>query len=216
MVGLAAGRLWANGGVEYFSNLLNWMQNASLLMLIGGLRGVVTRLTLWLALLGGSIATGKGKHINIDVVMRFLSPKMRVPVAVLGWLAAAVMCLAGSWGFVDHIAIALFHVQPFEARARAPRTRGSSKMCPTPAGEKISGEVLHDMGTDLFVIRRQLSLDVGSFPRVRRRDEVQRLPDRRRVEHVGERGGLGLALPGRAGRRVDRAGRQARGSTSLP
>ena len=71
IVGLACGRLWANGGVGYFSNLLNWMQGASLLALIGGLRGVATRLTLWLALLGASIATAKGKHINIDVVMRF-------------------------------------------------------------------------------------------------------------------------------------------------
>ena len=82
VAGLVLGRLWANAGVEYFSNVLNWMQNASLLMLIGGLRGVVTRLTLWLALLGGSIATAKGKHINIDVVMRFLTPKMRIPVAI--------------------------------------------------------------------------------------------------------------------------------------
>ncbi len=29
-LGLACGRLWANGGVEYFENLLNWMQSASL------------------------------------------------------------------------------------------------------------------------------------------------------------------------------------------
>ena len=112
--GLLFGRVWANVGVEYFSNLLNWMQNASLLMLIGGLRGVVTRLTLWLALLGGSIATAKGKHINIDVVMRFLTPRMRIPVAVLGWVAAAVMCISGAWGFVDHIGIALFHMKPSE------------------------------------------------------------------------------------------------------
>jgi TRAP-type C4-dicarboxylate transport system permease small subunit len=164
VLGLAAGRLWANGGTEYFENFLNWMQGASLLMLIGGLRGVATRLTLWLALLGASLATANGKHINIDVVMRFLSPKMRVPVAVLGWLAAAVMCLAGTWGFVDHIAIALFHVQPFEACA-AGASVPKSGLCPTPAAEKLE-RVAHRMGTDLFIIGRQLTLDLRSFPRV--------------------------------------------------
>jgi TRAP-type C4-dicarboxylate transport system permease small subunit len=163
--GLAAGRLWANGGVEYFANFLNWMQSASLLMLIGGLRGVATRLTLWLALLGASLATANGKHINIDIVMRFLTPKMRVPVAVTGWLAAAVMCIAGAWGFFDHIAIALFHVRPFTTCSAGEAGAGKSGQCPTPAGEKI-GHVLHEMGTDAFVIGRQLSLDVGSFPRV--------------------------------------------------
>ena len=169
VVGLGCGRLWANGGVEYFENFLNWMQSASLLMLIGGLRGVATRLTLWLALLGASLATANGKHINIDVVMRFLTPRMRVPVSVTGWVAAAVMCTAGAWGFFDHIAIALFHVHPFttcsaEEVAAASVTRKPA-ICPTPAGEKI-GHVLHDMGTDWFVIRRQFSLDLRSFPRV--------------------------------------------------
>jgi len=164
VVGLAGARLWANGGSEYFENFLNWMQSASLLMLIGGLRGVATRLTLWLALLGASLATANGKHINIDVVMRFLSPRMRVPVAVLGWVAAAVMCIAGAWGFVDHIAIALFHVHPFGACAPGEEVPKNG-LCATPASEKL-GHVLHDMSTDWFVIRRQLTLDVRSFPRV--------------------------------------------------
>ena len=67
VVGLALGRLWPNGGVSYFSNLLNWMQGASLLSLIGGLRGVATRLTLWLALLGGSIATQIGTALPVSL-----------------------------------------------------------------------------------------------------------------------------------------------------
>jgi TRAP-type C4-dicarboxylate transport system permease small subunit len=158
--GLLLGRVWANAGVEYFSNLLNWMQNASLLMLIGGLRGVVTRLTLWLALLGGSIATAKGKHINIDVVMRFLTPRMRIPVAVLGWVAAAVVCISGAWGFVDHIGIALFHMKPSEACKDDP-----TKDCRVPASEKL-GHIAHEMSTDLFMVGRQMSLDVRTLPRV--------------------------------------------------
>jgi len=163
-LGLAGGRLWANGGVEYFSNLLNYMQSASVLMLIGGLRGVATRLTLWLALLGASLATANGKHINIDVVMRFLTPRVRVPVAVLGWVAAAAMCTAGAWGFFDHIAIALFHVHP-TTTCDGGGQPGKGAPCPTPASAKIS-EVARDIGTDLFIVRRQASLDLRTWPRV--------------------------------------------------
>jgi TRAP-type C4-dicarboxylate transport system permease small subunit len=165
LVGLGCGRLWANGGVEYFENFLNWLQSASLLMLIGGLRGVATRLTLWLALLGASLATANGKHINIDVVMRFLTPRMRVPVAITGWVAAAVMCIAGAWGFFDHITIALFHVQPFTTCADGAEPAGKSGLCPVPPTQKVA-RVLHDVGTDLFVVGRQMSLDVSSLPRV--------------------------------------------------
>src|SRR5262249_42154869 len=74
-VGLSS---WSRASIEWSSNFLNWTQNASILMLFGGLRGVVTRLTLWLALLGASIATSKGKHINVDVVVRAIKPKARV------------------------------------------------------------------------------------------------------------------------------------------
>jgi hypothetical protein len=169
VLGLVLGRLWANVGVEYFSNVLNWMQNASLLMLIGGLRGVVTRLTLWLALLGGSLATAKGKHINIDIVMRFLTPTMRVPVAVLGWLVAAVMCVSGAWGFVDHIGIALFHVRAngacMEDRVDPASVRIAPRDCPLPPTEKLA-QIAHAMRTDLFLVGRQLSLDARTLPRV--------------------------------------------------
>jgi TRAP-type C4-dicarboxylate transport system permease small subunit len=160
ILGLAGGRLWANGGVGYFSNLLNWMQGASLLTLIGGLRGVATRLTLWLALLGASIATAKGKHINIDVVMRFLSPRMRVPVALVGWIAAAVMCTAGAWGFVDHIAIALFHAPPSEPCKDDPK-----KDCRVSGADKLS-HVGTAVSTDMFLVGRQISLDLKSLPHV--------------------------------------------------
>jgi TRAP-type C4-dicarboxylate transport system permease small subunit len=158
--GLFLGRVWVRIGVEYFSNLLNWLQNASLLMLVGGLRGLGTRFTLWLALLGASIATAKGKHINVDVVMRFLHPKMRVPVAVLGWLAASLMCLAGVVGFADHIAI-----ESFKAPATQPCPEDKNKDCDVAPGEKL-GIVTHEVGNDFFLMGRQISLDVKSIPRV--------------------------------------------------
>ena len=160
LVGMFGARLWANSGSTYFSNLLNWMQTASFLTLVGGLRGVATRLTLWLALLGGSLATAQGKHINIDVVMRFLTPKMRVPVAVLGWVAAAIMCFAGVWGFFDHIAI-----ESFKSPAVEPCPRDSTKTCDAPAWKKIA-HVGAEMGRDFFLFRRQLALDAKSFPKV--------------------------------------------------
>lgn len=148
LVGLASGALWRSVGIEYASNALNWMQNASVVMLFGGLRGMATRLTLWVALLGASLATAQGKHINIDVVMRFAAPKLRAPIAILGWLVAAIVCFSAAIGFSDHIAIADFKVD--------------STIAP---GEKIH-EVSKEMGHDAFLFGRQASLDVRSLPRV--------------------------------------------------
>jgi TRAP-type C4-dicarboxylate transport system permease small subunit len=160
VIGLLLGPRWANLGRDYFSNLLNWMQTASVLMLIGGLRGLATRLTLWLALLGASIATAKGKHINVDVVMRFLTPKTRVHVALVTWSAAAFMCVAAAIGFTDHIAIESYKAPAFKSCAG-----DASQVCDTTPGEKMS-HVLHGVRTDLFLLGRQISLDLKSLPRV--------------------------------------------------
>jgi len=160
LVGLLASFAWADWGAAYCSNLLNWMQSASVLTLIGGLRGVATRLTLWLALLGASLATAQGKHINVDVVMRFLTPRMRVPVAVLGWTAAAVVCFAGVWGFFDNIAIVDFHAPVTEPCAADP-----AQTCDVPAGARIA-HVGKELGGDLFLLGRQISLDWKTFPKV--------------------------------------------------
>ena len=160
VVGFLGARAWASSGSTYFSNLLNWMQTASFLTLIGGLRGVATRLTLWLALLGGSLATAQGKHINIDVVMRFLTPKLRMPAAVLGWLAAATMCFAGVWGFFDHIAI-----ESFKSPAVEPCKKDPTQSCDPLVTTKVA-HVSEEMGRDFFLLRRQISLDVKSFPKV--------------------------------------------------
>lgn len=163
IVGALAAKLWANAGADYFSNLLNWMQGASMLTLIGGLRGLVTRLTLWLALLGGSLATGQGKHINIDVVMRFVSPRVRVPVAALGWMAACVMCVAGVWGFFDHIAIQDFIKN--EVEYTRPCDHDPDAICEITPSEKWS-KVTHEIRTDIFLLNRQASLDLRTLPKV--------------------------------------------------
>jgi Tripartite ATP-independent periplasmic transporters, DctQ component len=162
LVGLATGKLWSHVGVSYASNFQNWIQNASVFLLFGGLRtpGLATRLTLWLALLGASIATSQGKHINVDVIMRFLTPKMRVPVAIVGWTAAACVCLAGAWGFFDHIAIQSFHVPK-----DVPCPNDATKLCDPTASQELA-KVEHDLGNDMFLLGRQMSLDWMTFPKV--------------------------------------------------
>ena len=141
-VGLFVGRASGNAGAGYFSNLLNWQQDCSWLTLLGGLRGVGTELTWWLAMLGASIATGGGKHINIDALLRFLRPKLRVPSILIGWVMSAIVCFAGVWGFFDHISIGSFGA-PADAAA----------------GEKVS-IVMREGGRHFFLLRRQLSLDL--------------------------------------------------------
>jgi TRAP-type C4-dicarboxylate transport system permease small subunit len=153
-------RSWSHGSVTYASNLLNWMQNASVLMLFGGLRGFVTRMTLWLALLGASIATSKGKHINVDVLVRMMKPETRTRVAALTWSVAALVCFGAMLGFSDYIMIA-----DFRLNAERPCAPESTEVCQVPAGEKISA-VLHDAGNDSFLLGRQASLDLRSLPRV--------------------------------------------------
>ena len=160
IAGIFGGRLWASVGAEYFSNLLNWLQSASTLTLLGGLRGVATRLTLWVALLGASLATAQGKHINVDVVMRFLPIKMRVPVAVIGWMAACAVCTTGAYGFVDHLSIAEFRIME-----QGPCEGDPTNTCTYTAGKRLS-LVKHEMGNDLFLLGRQMSLDLKTGPRV--------------------------------------------------
>jgi Tripartite ATP-independent periplasmic transporters, DctQ component len=136
------------GLVDYFDNVKGWLQDGSTLALLGGLRGLATRLTLWLALLGGSLATSSGKHIHIDVVFRFLPKWSRVPVAVMNYLFAAAVCLAAVWGFFDHIAITSF---------------GSN--ADDRAGVKIEN-AFHHVGNHAFFTRKQIGLDLRTLPHV--------------------------------------------------
>ena len=158
--GLVIGTQFGDFGVAYFGNLLAWLQNASFLVFFGGASDIAKRLTLWLALLGASVATGQGKHINVDVVMRFLTPRARVPVAVLGWMVAAVVCFAGVWGFFDHVAVV-----DYKAPITVPCAGAADKDCPAPPGSKIDF-VWKQTQRDLFLSGRQISLDLKTFPKV--------------------------------------------------
>ncbi len=158
--GWILGKFWGETGVMYFSNVFAWLENASILVFFGGVNEIAKRLTLWLALLGASLATAQGKHINVDVVMRFLGPRARVPVAVLGWIAAAVVSIAASWGFFDYVA-----VEELRAPTSIPCPGDDTKHCPAPPGSKVD-VVTSAMGRDLFLVGRQLSLDIRTLPKV--------------------------------------------------
>ena len=160
VLGFLLGSQWGDFGVEYFSNLLSWLQNASFLVFFGGASDIAKRLTLWLALLGASVATAQGKHINVDVVMRFLTPRARVPVAVLGWMVAAVVCFVGIWGFFDHVAVVDYRV-PVDVPCAADAT----KLCANPPSAKIA-KVWKDTRRDMFLAGRQISMDLKTVPKV--------------------------------------------------
>jgi hypothetical protein len=155
LIGFVLARRWANVGVEWSSNLLNWYQQASTLTLFGGLRGVGTRLTLLLALIGGSLATAAGHHITIDLVTRFLKPKVRKPVTLIGWVGAAIICFTASWGYLDHIAI-----ENFEAKNDA------------TVGQKMSA-VAHGLSEGWFSLRKQVALDFKSLPHMLKGEPYQ-------------------------------------------
>ena len=96
-------------------------------------------------MLGASLATGTGKHINIDALLRFVRPKVRVPAMLFGWVAASVVCFSAVWGFFDHIAIGSFGA-PADAAA----------------SDKVS-VVLHEGDRHLFLLRKQVGLDTRTL-----------------------------------------------------
>jgi len=49
-------------------------------------------LVLWVGFLGASLATQQEKHINIDLVTRFLGPKPTNVIRIVTYLFAAVVC----------------------------------------------------------------------------------------------------------------------------
>ncbi|CUS78472.1 TRAP-type C4-dicarboxylate transport system, small permease component [Candidatus Kryptonium thompsonii] len=60
---------------------------------------------LWLAFIGASIATRENRHINIDVLTRLLSPKLKKIVSVLTNLFALSVCLILLKSSIDFIKI---------------------------------------------------------------------------------------------------------------
>lgn len=132
MVALLAGVsawAWRDLGVSWASNVLGWLQDGSLLTWCGGLRGVGTRLTLALGMLGAALATAGGRHVSIDVVSRVFDGGARRWLSRASGVVAAVVCFAAAWGFFDFTAIDAFGAPPAAARAEkwSVTTRGLSR-----------------------------------------------------------------------------------------
>lgn len=158
VVAIVVAPMWRKTGVEYFGHLQNWLQEGSSFAMLGGLRGVGTRFTILLALVGGSLAAASGKHISIDVVLRFLPNRLKIPVFALSSISTAAVLLASAWGFVDYIAIESFNFKPADMQMAASAPKVS-------AGEELSFVVKH-VRSDLFLFRKQVALDFSALPHV--------------------------------------------------
>lgn len=133
---------------NYLANLRDWLQNASILTFLGGIRGLAAHLTIVLALLGASLATASGKHIAIDVALRFLPMRLVRPMVAFNAVAAGLISMVLVWGFFDQIAIRSYNA---EADANA--------------GAKAAA-VQQQLGQHIFLARKQIALDVRTLPRV--------------------------------------------------
>lgn len=65
---------------------------------------LLRHILLWLGFLGAAIATSEHRHINIDALRRFLSPRVRTVVDSITDLFASMICFLlakASWTFVQ-------------------------------------------------------------------------------------------------------------------
>jgi TRAP-type C4-dicarboxylate transport system permease small subunit len=175
VIGLALGKSWASTGADFFANIYSWLQSSSSLVMFNGLRGFSSRMTLLVALLGASIATAKAKHINVDFAMRALPERFRLPAAVMGWTAAAAVCVMSAYAFFDFIAIG-----NFQAPSKIECTDGTkgpegTGLCDPPFSTKWE-KVMSTTKKDLFVARRQIALDVTTFGRVMKGEKFSEMP----------------------------------------
>ncbi|MFP6686526.1 MAG: TRAP transporter small permease subunit, partial [Polyangiaceae bacterium] len=163
LVGLIIAKLWRGVGIDYFQGLLAWLQEGSTVALFGGLKGLSTRLTMLVALLGASLAAATGTHINIDVVVRFIPKSLRKTVAIASAVATATVCLLASYGFLDFIAVTAF--------------KADTNVSMTAKVSKVSD----GLGEQFFVWRKQLILDIDALPHVLaggRYDDAERMNGR--------------------------------------
>ena len=136
-------------GVAWAGNVLGWLQDGSLLTWCGGLRGLGTRLTLALAMLGAALATASGRHVSIDVVSRVFSARVKAWIARVGGVVAAAVCVLAAWGFFDFTAIDAFHA--------APTASGAQKWSATASGLARHGSLaVKQLSLDLRMVGKVL------------------------------------------------------------
>ena len=64
---------------------------------------LVRHMVLWVGFLGAAIATHEERHISVDALTKFLSPRWKAAATVAGQLFLAVVCVAlvsASWTFL--------------------------------------------------------------------------------------------------------------------
>ncbi len=64
---------------------------------------LVRHMVLWVGFLGAAIATHEERHISIDALTRFLSPRWKAAATIAGQLFLAVVCaflVSASWTFL--------------------------------------------------------------------------------------------------------------------
>ena len=54
---------------------------------------LVRILVLWVGLLGAAVATSEARHLTIDVVTKFLPPRIAQSIRVLTWMFALTVCV---------------------------------------------------------------------------------------------------------------------------
>lgn len=67
--------------------------------------GAMRAIVLWLTMVGGVVATGRLRHIRIDLVERWLPAKGVVWLRRLVFAATALVCLALTWTSLDIVAL---------------------------------------------------------------------------------------------------------------
>lgn len=67
--------------------------------------GAMRAIVLWLAMLGGVVATGRLRHIRIDLVERWLPPAGVVWLRRAVFGATSLVCLALTWTSLDIVAL---------------------------------------------------------------------------------------------------------------
>ncbi len=64
---------------------------------------LVRNLVLWVGFIGAALATREGKHINMDVVSRWLPEKMKIFVGALTSLFSFLICVALAYAAMKFI-----------------------------------------------------------------------------------------------------------------
>lgn len=137
VLGAGVGAALRDVGAGWAENAVGWLQDGSALTLLGGVRGVATRLTLALVMVGAALATATGRHVAVDLAARALGPAWAPALRRAAGLVAAGVCVASGLGFYDFLRV-----------------------------EGLEGAPGPTLGRDAFLLRRQLALDLRLAPRV--------------------------------------------------